>query len=118
MKRSSSGGVSRRALVAGSVSVAAAMSAAAFMPGSVGEALRAAGGRPGELLGRVILDRVGLTRAVALVREHASVFAAASASSLGEAIAADFRTGRTMRVDGWMLSTTECAACVAAVLMA
>jgi hypothetical protein len=46
------------------------------------------------------------------------VFAGASGSSLGEAIAADFRAGRTMRIDGWMLSTTECAACVAAVLTA
>ncbi|MCC6984052.1 MAG: hypothetical protein IT535_12325 [Bauldia sp.] len=116
MSRSSTRGVSRRALLAASVSAAAAMSAIALMPGGVAEALRAAGGRPGQALGQAIIDRVGLRTAVALVREHEAVFAGASAESLSGAIAADFRAGRTMRVDGWMLSRTECAACVASVL--
>jgi hypothetical protein len=111
-------GVSRRALVAGSVSAAAALSAIALMPAGVADALRVSGGRPGQALGRLILDRIGLSEAVALVRKHERVFAGASTQSLGEAIAADFRGGRTMRVDGWMLSRTECAACVAAVLAA
>lgn len=111
-------GVSRRALVAGSVSAAATIAAVACLPGGVAEAFRASAGRPGQALGRVIIDRVGLSRAVELVRQHEAVFAGASVESLSSAIAADFRAGRTMRVDGWMLSTTECAACVASVLAA
>jgi hypothetical protein len=98
--------------------MAAALSAVALLPGGVADALRASGGRPGQALGRVIIDRIGLGEAVALVRGQAAAFDGANAKSLGEAIAADFRSGRTMRVDGWILSRTECAACVASVLAA
>ncbi len=107
---------SRRTLLVGSAALAAGASAAALLPGRIVDALRLDPARPGARLGRLIVNRLGSDEAMALVREHKSLIAGGGGHTVPAAMAADFRAGRTLRIDGWLLSRTECAVCVASVL--